>query len=94
MFALPLAAAVELPDPYDFVRLTTGTLALVWTVRGFVRTRRFLARWQGRFERWGLDPRYLRRAVVTVVARATVLDPINLARMCARVCVWTLRASL
>jgi hypothetical protein len=85
---------VQLPDPYDFVRLTTFTLALVWTVRGVNRTRRFLARWEGRLDRWGMEKRWLRRAVFLVVARATVLDPINLALMLVLLGVWTLRAGL
>lgn len=89
-----MSAAVQLPDPYDFVRLTTAVLALVWTVRGAIRTRRFLARWEARLDRWGMEKRWLRRAVFVVVARATVLDPINLALMLILVGVWTLRAGL
>jgi hypothetical protein len=85
---------VALIDPYDFVRLTTGTLALVWTVRGALRTRRFLLRWEARLDAWGMERRWLRRAVLVVVARATVLDPINLALIAALIGVWTLRAGL
>jgi hypothetical protein len=85
---------VTLIDPYDFVRLTTGTLAFVWTVRGVLRTRRFLSRWEARLDAWGMERRWLRRAVLTVVARTTVLDPVNLALMAALVSLWTLRAGL
>lgn len=85
---------MQLPDPYDFVRLTTATLAFVWMVRGVIRTRRFVARWEGRLDRWGMEKRWLRRAVFLVIARATVLDPINLALMLILVGVWTLRWGL
>ncbi len=85
---------MQLPDPYDFVRLVTVTLATVWTVRGLLRTKRFLARWEARLDQWGMERRWLRRAVFLMIARATVLDPINLALMLTLVGVWTLRATL
>jgi hypothetical protein len=86
-------AAIELPDPYDFVRIVTGLLAVVWTARGTLRTWRFLRRWERRCDRFHLKHAWLRRAVLLVVARATVLDPLNLALMLVLVGVWTLRAA-
>ena len=79
-------------DPYDFVRFVTLVLATVWTVRGAVRSWRFLRRWERRLNEWGVEPSWLRRSVALSVARATVLDPINLALMLVLVGVWTLRA--
>ena len=81
-------------DAYDFVRLVTFSLATVWTVRGAIRTVRFLRRWEERLDRWGVPRDFLRRAMLRVVARTTVLDPINLGLMCLLVGVWTYRWTL
>ncbi len=81
-------------DPYDFVRLVTFALATVWTVRGAWRTQRFLRRWERRFDEWGVERSWLRRCVALSIARATVLDPINLALILVLIGVWTVRASV
>ncbi|MEM7306053.1 MAG: hypothetical protein AAF682_05250 [Planctomycetota bacterium] len=81
-------------DPYDFVRYTTFLIATVWTVRGAARTWSFYKRWEERLLQWGVSPLFLRRAVLAMVARITVLDPINLALMLTLVGVWTFRARM
>ncbi len=81
-------------DPYDFVRLVTFALASVWTIRGAVRTYRFIRRWEARLDAWGLPKEWLRRAALKGVARTTVLDPVNLALILALFGVWTFRATL
>jgi len=89
-----VTAAIQLPDPYDFVRIVTGLLAALWTTRAALRTLRFLHRWERRCDRFHLKHPWLRRAVLLVAARATVLDPVNLFLMLVLVGVWTLRAVL
>ena len=81
-------------DAYDFVRLVTFSLATFWTVRGTIRTWRFLRRWEDRLDRWGVQRAFLRRAALRMVLRTTVLDPVNLALMSVLVGVWTFRWSL
>lgn len=83
-----------MPDPYEFVRYVTMGLALVWSVRGAIRTQRFVTRWEARLDSWGVERRWLRGAVLVALARVTVLDPINLALGLALVGVWTLRPAL
>ncbi|MCZ6597436.1 MAG: hypothetical protein O7B99_07355 [Planctomycetota bacterium] len=78
-------------DPYDFIRLTTLFLAAIWTARGLWRTWRFLRRWEGRLHDWGIERTWLRRMVVRMLARATVLDPVNLALMILLVSSWVVR---
>ena len=39
-----MIAAIQLPDPYDFVRIVTGLLAALWTARAVLRMVRFLHR--------------------------------------------------
>ena len=82
---------MELPDPFVFVRVVTFTLATVWTVRGALRTRAFIQRWGARFDRWGVERGFLRRAVFVFLARVTVLDPTNLALLLLLGALWTLR---
>ena len=81
-------------DPYDYIRLTTFALAVFWTARGLWRTWRFLRRWEGRLHEWGLERTFLRRAVLRVLARATVLDPINVGLIILLISSWVVRADV
>lgn len=85
---------IALLDPYQFVRLVTFVLALVWTVRGIVRAWRSLRSWEQRLNRLGLQSSWLRRCVVVSLLRATVLDPINLALILTLAGAWVMRPGL
>lgn len=76
-------------DPYTFIRAVTVSLAVFWTVRGVVRTVRFLDRWERRFQALGLERAWLRRQALGVLARATFFDPANVALGCALIALWS-----
>ena len=81
-------------DPYDFMRLVTVALATVWTLRGSLRTWRFLRRWEARLDDWGVSRAHLRRALMVMIARITILDPVNLGLILALGGIWTYRWAL
>ena len=85
---------IALLDPYQFVRLLTFLLALVWTVRGAVRAWGSLRHWERRLNHLGMNSSWLRRCVALSILRATVLDPVNLALMLTLAGVWVMRPSL
>ena len=76
-------------DPYTFIRSVTFSLATFWTLRMVMRTVRFLDRWERRLEPLGLQRIWLRRQVLEMMLRASVLDPVNLALSLALVAVWS-----
>lgn len=86
-------SALGLPDPYDFVRLVTASLAAFWTARGALRTWRFLRGAEERLAPYRVERSWLRRMVLIALARTTVLDPVNLALMLALLGIWTLPSS-
>lgn len=83
-----------MPDPYHYVHAMTFGLGTLWTFFGLRRLRRFGDRWARRLEGLGLSRTWLRRRVVSVALRATVLDPINLALLLTLFGTWSLRAWL
>lgn len=76
--------------PYEYVRLVTLGLGTTWTAFALVRIVRTAAGWQRRLEPLALDERWWRRHIALVCLRVTLLDPINLALLCALVALWTL----
>ena len=84
----------ELVDPYTFVRTVTIALATIWTVRGLWRAARFVQDWSRKLHGLGFEKAWIRRRVVGLLLRITVLDPVNLALMLALVVVWTARREL
>jgi hypothetical protein len=83
--------ALSVPHPYDFVRAVTIVLATLWTISGVQRALLFTDRWQEHLGPLGFSNAWLRRQVLRVALRATVLDPLNLALMLALVLSWTVR---
>ena len=81
---------MELLDPYRFVRLVTITLGVSWTVAAGVRLVRMSRRWELRMQRYGIPRGWFRRQLLMVVARTTVLDPVNLGLLCILAGIWTL----
>ena len=79
-------------EPYTFVRAITLGLGTAWTLGGLVRMARFGVRWQQRLVPLGLTDAWLRKQVLLVALRTTVLDPINLALLLLLLASWTLRA--
>ena len=75
-------------DPYTFIRTVTFSLATFWTLRMVVRTVRFLNRWERRLGYVGIERRWLRRQMVVMMMRASILDPVNLALLLALITVW------
>jgi hypothetical protein len=86
----PGCAALGLIDPWTFVRLVTLSLALTWGTFGLLRLGRRVRRWRERFACLGLEARWWRRQALVVCLRVTVLDPVNLALLCALLALWTL----
>lgn len=80
-----------MPAPYDYVRVITITLGTIWSVRALVRLTRFTMDWYLKLQPLGLDKRWMRRRVVRLVLRTTVLDPINLALLLTLVGSWMVR---
>ena len=81
---------MELPNPYRFVRFITITLGLLWTLAAAVRLVRMSRRWETRMNRYGVPRGWFRRQILMIVARTTVLDPVNLGLLCILVGIWTL----
>jgi len=77
-------------DPYTFIRAITLALGVTWTVMGVVRIVRRAREWQRWLAPVGQAPGWWRKQIVIVCLRATVLDPVNLALLCALVALWTL----
>jgi hypothetical protein len=84
-----MTAVLHLPEPYDFVRFITGSLAAVWTVRGGLTTWRLLRRAERALGPDRAERAWLRRVVLLAVVRTTVLDPVNLALMLVLIGLWT-----
>jgi hypothetical protein len=78
--------------PYDFIRLVTVSLGLVWTTTALIRLLRNARDWKEKLAPLHLDERVWRRWIRIACLRATVLDPINLALLCLLVALWTLPA--
>ena len=76
--------------PYTFIRTVTLALGVTWTLTGIVRIVDRARDWQRRLAPVGSAPGWWRKQVVVVCLRATVLDPLNLALLCALVALWTL----
>jgi hypothetical protein len=76
--------------PYDFIRLVTVSLGLVWTGAALVRMLRSASDWKQKLAPLHLDERCWRRWITHTCLRATVLDPLNLALLCLLLALWTL----
>lgn len=76
--------------PYDFIRLVTVSLGLVWTATALVRLLRSAREWKEKLAPLNVDERRWRRWIGIACLRATVLDPLNLALLCLLLALWTL----
>lgn len=76
--------------PYDFIRLVTVSLGLVWTATALIRLVRNAREWKEKLEPLRLDESSWRRWIAIACLRATVLDPVNLALLCLLIGLWTL----
>ncbi len=85
---------MQVPEPYSFVRFITVGLATVWTVAGFIRLFRFGHRWERRLRSLGFSRQWFTRQILIVAARATVLDPVNLALICFLLGLWSIRTRI
>ena len=85
---------MQVPEPYSFVRFITVSLATVWTIAGLVRLFRFGRRWEKRLRAVGFSSQWFTRQILLVAARATVLDPVNLALMCLLLGLWSIRTRI
>ncbi len=81
-------------DPYTFIRVVTLSLAITWSVLGYIRMIRFAARWYRRLAVLGYPSSWYRRQVTIAALRTTVLDPLNLALMLVLIGLWTVRSSM
>ena len=84
-----MTVALALPDPYEFVRVVTASMAAFWTLRGTVVAWRLLRLLERKLEPDRVERAWLRGVVLTALARTTVLDPLNLALMLGLVALWT-----
>ena len=75
-------------EPYPFIRSVTFAMATFWTLRSLWRSLRFVERWQRRLGPLGIERAWLWRQVLTMMLRASLLDPVNLALLLALVSVW------
>ena len=80
-------------EPWIFVRGVVLSLALLWTTFGLIRTARFATRWKRRLRLVGLPDDWVRRQVLIVLARSTVLDPVNLGLLFVLLGLWSVRMS-
>jgi hypothetical protein len=71
--------ASGLPEGADLVRTLALALGAYWTLRGLWRSWRAIQRYDTLATSHGFSPGFVRRSVLTVLLRATLLDPWNLA---------------
>lgn len=83
-----------MPDPYDYVRWITLGLGAIWTLRALLRLWRFGQRWGGRLEEIGLERSWMRRQLLVLTLRTTVLDPVNLGLLLLLLGSWSMRSWL
>jgi len=80
----------DLPDPVLVCRVTTITLFLYWSVRGWFRMGHFVRRMEQTASTVGVGPGDVRRYVGRVALRATIADPLNAFLLCVLAWLWTL----
>ena len=78
-----------LPDPVFVCRVTTISLFLYWSVRGWLRLSHFIRRLEGIASTSGFSTGDVRRQVRRVAFCATVGDPVNALLMCVIAWLWT-----
>jgi len=76
-------------EPWSYWRTVTILLATLWFTAALVRLLFFHRRWERRLEEFGASRRCLRRQLLGVVLRVTVLDPINLALLLLIAALWS-----
>ena len=79
----------ELPDPVFVCRVTTISLFLYWSVRGWFRMGHFIRRLKRIASTSGFSSDEVRRQVRRVAFSATVGDPVNALLMCVIAWLWT-----
>ena len=79
-----------LPDPVLVCRVTTITLFLYWSVRGWVRMGRLVRRLEQTASTAGFGPGDIHRYARRVALRATIADPLNAFLLCVIAWLWTL----
>lgn len=78
-------------EPYAFIRAVTIGLGVTWTIFGVLRVLRVSRRWKTKLALLQLEERWWTRRILTACARATVLDPINLALLLFLIGLWSVR---
>ncbi len=71
--------ASGLPEGAELVRALALALGAYWALRGLWRSWRAIQRYDALATSHGFSPGFVRRGVLTVLLRATLLDPWNLA---------------
>ncbi len=79
----------ELPDPVYVCRVTTISLFLYWSLRGWLHLGRFIRGLEARAREFGVAPREVRKQMRRVAVCATVGDPVNALLMCVIAWLWT-----
>ena len=78
-------------EPWAYWRTVTLLLASIWCLSGLVRLLLFQRRWERRLLDLGVSRPWMRRQLLRVVLRVTVLDPINLGLMLSLIGIWGAR---
>lgn len=76
-------------EPWAYWRTVTLLMAGLWTLSGLARLLWFHHRWERRLEEVGASRRWLRRQLLQVVLRVTVLDPWNLGLLLLLAALWS-----
>ena len=76
-------------EPWSYWRTVTLLLAGLWSLSAAARLAWFHQRWERRLEEVGASRRWLRRQLLRVVLRVSVLDPVNLALLLLLAALWT-----
>lgn len=73
------AAGSSLLDGAELVRILALALGAYWALRGLWRSWRSIQRYDALAASHGFSAGFVRRTVLTLLLRATLLDPLNLA---------------
>ncbi len=77
-------------EPWAYWRTVTLVLAGFWTLTALARLAYFHARWEKRLEEFGASRPWLRRQLLRLCLRVTILDPTNLALMLLIASIWSI----
>lgn len=75
----PPSAGTGWPDGAELVRILALALGAYWALRGLWRSWRSIQRYDALAAGHGFSAGFVRRSVFTLLLRATLLDPLNLA---------------